>query len=86
MLNDTKQNEPNKTYLQNLTATETTDHLLWRVTKSFNHPQMIIPPLGIKEGEWVKNDLQSFAEYFSEVVMFFHSELNTEEEKEIIQR
>lgn len=67
--------------LEGLTATKFTEYLLWRDTK---RP---IPSLGIKEGEWAKNENQEtyvFAEHVNVFSRCFDSEISEEEENEIL--
>lgn len=59
-----------KNYLENLTATETSDYSLWRATKKINCPRSFIPPIKKANGSWAKTSLDkatTFAEHLEKI-------------------
>lgn len=85
------QNEKNlaiQKYLENLTATETTDYSLWKATKKIKQPQKSIPPIRLPTGNWARSDAEkaeAFAVHLTEVFQPFDSEVDAHEEEEIHQ-
>jgi len=69
LLNDLKQ-QAIQSYLETLTATEATEHSLWKATKRLNRPQTHTPPLLTAAGGWAKSDTQKahvLADHFAHV-------------------
>jgi hypothetical protein len=78
LLNDLKQRAI-QSYLENSTATEATEYLLWKAIKRLNRPQTHISPLRTAAGGWAKSDTQK-----AHVFQPYDSEIPDVEEREVL--
>ena len=52
------ENEDFETYLQNLSATDTSDYSLWKATKWMYRQTLLSSAIKTKEESWAKTDLE----------------------------
>lgn len=86
LLNNNKNNDI-KRYLQNLSATETSEYSLWKATRKINRPQLSNPPIRASNGRWAKSNNEKatvFAKYLEEVFQP-HAQNNNSDAEDNIQ-
>ena len=57
------ENEEVETYLQNLSATDTSDYSLWKATKSMYRQTLFSTAIKTKEESWAKSELERANEF-----------------------
>jgi hypothetical protein len=88
---NTKKNDSIQTFLQGLTATDSTDYSLWKVTKKIKQITQSSPPLTTPQGTWARKRAEKAHAFAKHLAQVFQPHLleNTpeeeEEEKDIIQ-
>lgn len=80
---ENKNNADIQNYLQNLSATQSTDYSLWKATKNLNKAQQSNPPIRKEKGKWARSNAekaQLFAEHLSEVFKPHKTECPSEDD------
>lgn len=83
----TYKNDSTQTYLENLTATDSTDYSLWKATKKLTNQINNVPPIKRPNGSWAKSDAEkseTFACHLAEVFQPFPSEQNGQDIKDFL--
>ena len=73
--------------MKNLSATELTDHSLWKATKRIKRPQKFIPPIKFENGTWARRDKEkacAFAEHLSRVFQPHQREISEQQEIQLL--
>lgn len=83
---ETNSNMAIQNYLQNLSATKSSDYSLWKATRRLNKSQEVNPPIRKKDGSWARSNIEKanlFAEHLADVFKPFESEVPSEEEAKV---